>query len=121
LAKVARPQINRPIAFVQLQVANDRLDGEPVLRWQFVSRSLQTHASTSCQCVNQERDITSRRPAEDHMGFNLSLAHQVLRQLPCRQRSHLFQILSADVTGVAQSDKGRRIQRPWLPQLVHAK
>ena len=74
LAEVTCQQIGGPIALLEFQVAHDRLDGKPFLRGQFVPRHLQIHASLTRPCLDEKQRITSRRPAEDYLGFIDSLA-----------------------------------------------
>ena len=60
-------------------------------------RHLQIHASLGGRCLDEERRITSRRPAQDHAGFVDSFANEFLGQLAGPQRPalvHLVRILA---------------------------
>jgi hypothetical protein len=87
LAEVASPQIRRPVALSQLQIANDRFDAEPFIGRQFLPRHLQTHAPLSGRCLDEERRIAPGRPAQDHAGFARAVADKRLGQLAGPQRT----------------------------------
>jgi len=45
-------RVGRPIAILEYQVADDRLDAQPFLRRQLIPRQLQIHASLACRRLN---------------------------------------------------------------------
>ncbi len=63
VAEIARLQIRRPIAFLQFQVADNRLDGERFFGQQLFSRHPQIHASLCGRGLDQERGFIPGRPA----------------------------------------------------------
>jgi hypothetical protein len=93
LAKITCQQVGRPIAFLEFQVADDRLDGEPFLHRQFVPRHLQIDASPICRSLDEKRRITPGRPAEDYLGFIDSLADEFLGQLAGSERAALVDLV----------------------------
>ena len=81
MAEKTRQQISRPIALSQFQVADDRIDREPLARRQFLPRHLQTHASLGGLCLDEKGSITARHPAENYSSFIDSSANEFLGQL----------------------------------------
>ena len=63
LAEVACLQVRRPIPINQLQVADNRLDGERFFGRQLFSRHPQIHASLCGRGLEQERGFIPGRPA----------------------------------------------------------
>ena len=92
-AEVTCQQVGVPIAFRELQVADDRLDGQPFLSRQFVPRQLQIRASSAGKCLHEKRRITSRHPAEGDSRFIDSLTNEFLRQLAGSQRAALVHLV----------------------------
>ena len=97
LAEVTCQQVGVPIAFLEFQVAYDRLDGQLFLRRQFVRGHLQIYATLARPGLDEKRRITSWRPAEGYPGFIDSLANEFLRLLAGSERAalvHLVRILA---------------------------
>ena len=97
MAEVACQQVGGPIALLEFQVADDRLDSQPFVRRQFIPGHPQIHASLTCPRLDEKRRITPRRPTERYLGFIDAFANEFLRPLAGSQRAalvHLVRILT---------------------------